>query len=180
MGLHQYRLCESHILIQAMAHSFGSFPARLIRKRLVHIQCVGWIAVLVIACGCGNKPAPTPAPEQKQSGSVDALLNNNSGTPEPPPPPAAPPPPTAPANGAPPQPAEPPPPADAAAKEVARFNLFLFSKVRTSDYVPTDMADLKRIAAAGGLPKIPVAPVGNEIIYIPNTNDPSQSHIELR
>jgi hypothetical protein len=162
-----------------MANIFRSSKWGLIRKQLIQKQWIAWAALVVIVTGCGNKPAPPPPPEQKQSGSVDSLLGAN--TPAPPPPPsAAPPAPapgTAPANAA---PLEPALSADATTRMVGAFNQSLFSKIRTSDYVPSNIVDLKRIIAAGGLPKLPVAPVGKELYYLPNTNDPALTHIEIR
>jgi hypothetical protein len=64
-------------------------------------------------------------------------------------------------------------------KLVAAFNRELNSWINARDYVPTNLADLKRIQAVGGLPNLPAPPPGQELIYVPVLNNPRASHIEI-
>jgi hypothetical protein len=125
------------------------------------------LSLAVVLSACGKKEAaPQEAAAPKQAVSVDGPAND---TPPPPPPNVPAPDPAA---------AEPESPAGPAASDdvLAAYNRELAAWINQRDYVPTDMADLKKRT---GLPPLPKPPPGRRIVYVPNPNYPTMSKIVL-
>jgi len=135
---------------------------------------IALVSLSLAVSACSKKEAaPTAPPPAKQSVSVA------SEPAEPPPPaPAAP----APVPGSDTQApaasdASAPGGPEATTAAIAEYNQDLSRWIGIHEDAPVDLNALKKVK---GLPPLPAAPPGREIIYIVNPKAPINSHIELR
>ncbi len=130
-----------------------------------HLRSQAYVLGMAWMVACG-KPTPpeTPVPTVAPPPPV---ASSSPSAPLPPPP----------AQSTPDQPApESGPSGAAAAAAVAAYNVELAAWINSRDTIPRDMNQLRQIQ---GMPPIPKVPPGKRIVYVPNFDRPTMSHIRL-
>jgi hypothetical protein len=135
------------------------------------------LSLSLALCGCGKKQTSSsaPAPVAKGGASIESLAQQSTDAPPPPPPPTVPRAPAAPDS--PPTAPEAPSGPEATSSAIADYNHALSRWIGMHEDAPVDMDALKKVK---GLPPLPAAPAGRQIIYVVNPRAPINSHIELK